>query len=96
MFFGIIILCTNSSEEYNLACALRQSISSIVKIFVIFLLPAALLGVPAKVIAIVAPLHLFAQFWYHYTTYRQNGVFRKNYCNTFTPPCSTMPSTTNT
>mgnify|MGYP000179495757 CR=1 FL=1 len=55
----------HSSEEYNLACALRQSISSIVKIFVIFLLPAALLGVPAKVIGIVAPLHLFAQFWYH-------------------------------
>ena len=26
----------HSSEEYNLACALRQSISSIVKIFVIF------------------------------------------------------------
>lgn len=55
----------HSSEEFNLACALRQSISSIVKIFAIFLLPAALLGVPASVIAIVAPLHLFAQFWYH-------------------------------
>lgn len=55
----------HSSEEFNLACALRQSISSFVKIFAIFLLPAALLGVPEKVIAIVAPLHLFAQFWYH-------------------------------
>ena len=55
----------HSSEEFNLACALRQSISSIIKIFAIFLLPAALLGVPANVIAIVAPLHLFAQFWYH-------------------------------
>lgn len=55
----------HSSEEFNLACALRQSISSIVKIFAIFLIPAALVGVPANVIAIVAPLHLFAQFWYH-------------------------------
>ena len=55
----------HSSEEFNLACALRQSISSVVKIFAIFLLPAALLGVPAQVIAVVAPLHLFAQFWYH-------------------------------
>ncbi len=55
----------HSSEEFNLACALRQSISSIVRIFAIFLLPAALLGVPQQVIAIVAPLHLFAQFWYH-------------------------------
>ncbi|MET0463602.1 MAG: sterol desaturase family protein [Chitinophagaceae bacterium] len=55
----------HSSEEFNLACALRQSISSIVRIFVIFLLPAALLGVPRQVIEVVAPLHLFAQFWYH-------------------------------
>jgi sterol desaturase/sphingolipid hydroxylase (fatty acid hydroxylase superfamily) len=55
----------HSSEEFNLACALRQSISSIVKIFAVFLIPAALLGVPANVISIVAPLHLFAQFWYH-------------------------------
>jgi sterol desaturase/sphingolipid hydroxylase (fatty acid hydroxylase superfamily) len=55
----------HSSEEFNLACALRQSISEIVKVFTIFLLPAALLGVPAEVIAIVAPIQLFAQFWYH-------------------------------
>jgi sterol desaturase/sphingolipid hydroxylase (fatty acid hydroxylase superfamily) len=55
----------HSSEEYNLACALRQSISGIVRLFVIFLLPAALFGVSAEVIAVVAPLHLFAQFWYH-------------------------------
>ena len=58
-------LVHHSSEEYNLACALRQSIAGIVKLFTIFLLPAALLGVPAEVIAVVAPLHLFAQFWYH-------------------------------
>lgn len=55
----------HSSEEYNLACALRQSISSFVNLFTFFLIPAALLGVPKEVIAIVAPIHLFAQFWYH-------------------------------
>lgn len=55
----------HSSEEFNLACALRQSVSSFVNLFTIFLLPAALLGVPSEVIAVVAPLHLFAQFWYH-------------------------------
>ena len=55
----------HSSEEFNLACALRQSISVVVRLFTIFLLPAALLGVPAPVVAVVAPLHLFAQFWYH-------------------------------
>jgi sterol desaturase/sphingolipid hydroxylase (fatty acid hydroxylase superfamily) len=55
----------HSSEEFNLACALRQSISVIFRIFTFFLLPAAILGVPQEVIAIVGPLHLFAQFWYH-------------------------------
>jgi len=64
-FFWNAHLVHHSSEEFNLACALRQSISSFVKLFTLFLLPAALLGVPAKVIGIVAPLHLFAQFWYH-------------------------------
>lgn len=55
----------HSSEEFNLACALRQSISNLLGYFSILLIPAALLGVPHKVIAVLAPLHLFAQFWYH-------------------------------
>lgn len=55
----------HSSEEFNLACALRQSISNIFGIGGLFLVPAAILGVPPEVINIVAPLHLFAQFWYH-------------------------------
>jgi hypothetical protein len=55
----------HSSEEFNLAVALRQSISSFVSLFSFFLLPAALLGVPTIVISTVAPIHLFAQFWYH-------------------------------
>ncbi|MFN4284791.1 MAG: sterol desaturase family protein [Lacibacter sp.] len=64
----------HSSEEFNLACALRQSISVFVRLFTIFLLPAALLGVPAQVIAVVAPLHLFAQFWYHTRHIGKMGV----------------------
>jgi alkylglycerol monooxygenase len=67
----------HSSEEFNLACALRQSIAEIVKIFTIFLLPAALLGVPAKVIAIVAPIELFAQFWYHTRHINKMGLLEK-------------------
>jgi alkylglycerol monooxygenase len=60
-----------------LACALRQSISSVTKLFIIFLLPAALLGVPASVIGIVAPLHLFAQFWYHTQHINKMGWLEK-------------------
>ncbi|HEV8514385.1 MAG TPA: sterol desaturase family protein [Cyclobacteriaceae bacterium] len=67
----------HSSEEFNLACALRQSISTLVKVAAIFLLPAALLGVPSSVIAIVAPLHLFAQFWYHTRHIGRMGFLEK-------------------
>lgn len=55
----------HSSEEFNLACALRQPISSFVNLFTFLLLPAAILGIPSTVIAILLPLHLFLQFWYH-------------------------------
>ncbi len=64
-FFWNAHIIHHSSEDFNLACALRQSISTFVRLFTIFLLPAALLGVPTQIIAVVAPLHLFAQFWYH-------------------------------
>ncbi len=64
----------HSSEEFNLACALRQSISSFVRIFTVFLLPAAFLGVPTEVIAVVGPIHLFAQFWYHTQHIKRMGI----------------------
>jgi len=67
----------HSSEEFNLACALRQSISNFVNIFAFLLIPAALVGVPAEVIAVVAPLHLFAQFWYHTRHINKMGFLEK-------------------
>jgi alkylglycerol monooxygenase len=76
-FFWNGHLIHHSSEDFNLACALRQSISGIVKLFIIFLLPAAVLGVPENVIATVAPLHLFAQFWYHTEHINKMGFLEK-------------------
>lgn len=55
----------HSSEEFNLSCALRQSTSEVFSFVGLFLLPAAVIGVPTQVIAIIAPIQLFAQFWYH-------------------------------
>lgn len=55
----------HSSEEFNLSCGLRQTISTVFDYFAFLLLPAALIGVPVEVIAVVAPIHLFLQFWYH-------------------------------
>jgi len=76
-FFWNNHIVHHSSEEYNLACALRQSISVFVRIYAVLLLPAALLGVSPKVIAIVAPLHLFAQFWYHTRHINKMGFLEK-------------------
>jgi len=55
----------HSSEEFNLACALRQSISAVFSIYFFLYIPMAVIGIPAEVVALMAPLHLFAQFWYH-------------------------------
>lgn len=76
-FFWNAHIIHHSSEEFNLACALRQSVSVFVQLFTFLLIPAALLGVPAEVIAIVAPIHLFAQFWYHTRHINKLGFFEK-------------------
>jgi alkylglycerol monooxygenase len=76
-FFWNAHIIHHSSEDFNLACALRQNISIFIRIFTVFLLPAALLGVPATVVAIIAPLHLFAQFWYHTQHINKMGFLEK-------------------
>jgi len=63
----------HSSEEFNLSCALRQSVSEIFALFTFTYIPMAILGIPAQVVAVVAPIHLFAQFWYHTTLINKMG-----------------------
>jgi alkylglycerol monooxygenase len=67
----------HSSEEFNLPCALRQSVSSFVNLFTFLLIPAAIFGVPAQVVAVVLPLHLFMQFWYHTKHIDKMGFLEK-------------------
>lgn len=67
----------HSSEEFNLSCALRQSISSFVNLFLFLLLPAAVAGVPPIVITTLLPLHLFLQFWYHTRYIGKMGFLEK-------------------
>ena len=64
-FFWNSHIIHHSSEEFNLACALRQEVSALLGIYALFLVPAAVLGVPAAVITLISPIHLFLQFWYH-------------------------------
>ncbi|MEO8235294.1 MAG: sterol desaturase family protein [Flavobacterium sp.] len=67
----------HSSEEFNLACALRQTVSSFVNLFAFLLIPAAILGVPAQVIAITLPIQFFLQFWYHTRYINKLGFIEK-------------------
>ena len=67
----------HSSEEYNLACALRQTISSVFQIYFFLYIPLAIIGIPPKVITILLPLHLFAQFWYHTKLIKNMGFIEK-------------------
>ncbi len=76
-YFWNVHIIHHSSEEFNLGCALRQSISGIFATVPFFLIPTALLGVPPQVIAVVAPLHLFAQYWYHTRLIGRMGVLEK-------------------
>jgi len=73
-FFWNRHIIHHSSEEFNLPCALRQSVSTVFSFTTFFLFPMALLGVPASVFAIVAPVHLFLQFWYHTRHINRLGV----------------------
>lgn len=76
-FFWNYHIIHHSSEEFNLACALRQSVSTIANPFTFLLIPAAILKIPTEVIATVAPLHLFAQFWYHTRHINKMGFLEK-------------------
>ncbi len=67
----------HSSEEFNLACALRQSISSFVNLFTFLLVPAAFFGVPPIVIAVTLPIQFFLQFWYHTQHIKKMGFLEK-------------------
>ena len=64
----------HSSEEFNLSCALRQSISQTFKFFTFLWIPAALMGIPTSIFAILGPLHLFLQFWYHTRLIDKMGI----------------------
>ena len=64
-FFWNKHLVHHTSEEYNLAVALRQPFSEFVSLFFVFMFPAALLGVPPEVVSLLLPIHFLLQFWIH-------------------------------
>ena len=67
----------HSSEEFNLSCALRQSISGIFQIYFFLYIPLAIIGIPSEVMNLILPLHLFAQFWYHTRLINKMGILEK-------------------
>ncbi|MDB9853967.1 sterol desaturase family protein [Candidatus Marinimicrobia bacterium] len=67
----------HSSEEFNLSCALRQSISEMVQFSAFLMIPAAFLGISPLIFKIIGPIHLFMQFWYHTRLISRMGWFEK-------------------
>jgi len=47
------------------------------EIMAFLLIPTALIGVPQEVVAVIAPLHLFAQYWYHTRLIGKMGFLEK-------------------
>ena len=64
----------HSSEEFNLSCGLRQSISVIFKFSAVLFIPAAIMGIDPMIFAVLGPIHLFMQFWYHTRLIGKMGV----------------------
>jgi len=67
-------LIHHSSEEFNLSAGMRQPISGFVELYFFLYIPIAILGVPTAVVAVIAPLHRFAQFWYHTRLIKRMGI----------------------
>jgi len=55
----------------------RQTISAIVSIFIFLYIPIALIGIPAEIVGLIAPIHLFAQLWYHTVLIGRMGFLEK-------------------
>lgn len=78
-YFWNIHIVHHSSEEYNLPCALRQQFATVTNVLFIFCqgILLSLAGVPEEVFIIVAPIHLFMQFWYHTRLINKMGFLEK-------------------
>ncbi len=74
-FLWAMHLIHHSSEEFNLAVALRQNAFNWFSYGGVMLLPLALMGVPTEVIAVVLPIQFFMQFWYHTQHVGKLGIF---------------------
>jgi sterol desaturase/sphingolipid hydroxylase (fatty acid hydroxylase superfamily) len=58
-------LIHHNSEEYNIAVAVRQPFTGYINFLFFLSIPAAILGLSPTVMAMVLPIHKFAQVWYH-------------------------------
>jgi hypothetical protein len=66
----------HSSEDFNLATALRQSATGFYFKWA-FYLPLALLGIPTKVFVVVALIDLLYQYWVHTQLVRRLGILER-------------------
>jgi sterol desaturase/sphingolipid hydroxylase (fatty acid hydroxylase superfamily) len=74
-FLWAMHMIHHSSEEFNLAVALRQNAFKWFAYNGVMLAPLILFKVPVEVVAIIVPVHLFMQFWYHTRHIGRLGFF---------------------
>ena len=67
-------LVHHSSEEYNLPVALRQNSLGGINLLSFLLFPAAILGIPTDMLAILSIAFLYAQYWYHTRFFGELGI----------------------
>ena len=48
------------------------------------MIPAAVMGIDKEIFIILAPIHLFMQFWYHTRLIDKMGFLRVCNCNSIT------------
>jgi alkylglycerol monooxygenase len=75
----------HSSEEFNLSCALRQSVSEVFALFTILYLPLALLGIPKEVIGYSGASASLCPVLVSHPPYRKNGVSGAHHSHAFAP-----------
>ena len=87
-FFWNSHIVHHSSEEFDLACAVRQPISSFVKIFSIFFTSSSIVRYFAFGHCYRYAYSIFCSVLVSYQIHPSNGVFRTYFSNSFSPSCT--------
>jgi len=70
-------LIHHSSEEFNIACSMRQPALDLVNFLFFLSIPTAVIGISPLMIAFILPFHKLAQVWYHTRLIGKLGILER-------------------